>query len=67
RMPGYSLGDCYFSNERTVRMYATSGGKNILLIYTKGPKYGITPKDEEKFLLELENRVKISNESMRNE
>lgn len=67
RMPGYSLGDCYFSNEGTVRMYATSGGKNVLVIYTKGPKYGITPKDEEKFLLELENRVKISNESMKNE
>lgn len=57
RMPGFSLGDCYFSNEGTVKMYATSGGKNVLLIYTKGPKYGITPKDEEEFILELEKRI----------
>ncbi|MGC8942917.1 MAG: PH domain-containing protein [Caldisericia bacterium] len=58
RIPGYSLGDCYFSNEGTVRMYATSSGKNILLIYTKGPKNGITPKDEKEFILELEKKLK---------
>ncbi len=58
RMPGFSLGDCYFSNEGQIRMYATSGGKNILLIYTKGPKYGITPNEEKEFILELEKRVR---------
>ncbi len=58
RMPGFSLGDCYYSSEGTVRMYATSGGKDILLIKTKGIKYGITPEKIDDFILELEKRVK---------
>ncbi len=59
RMPGFSLGDCYYSDEgSTVRMYTTSGGKDILLIKTKGIKYGVTPEKIDDFILELEKRVK---------
>ncbi|MBC7194850.1 MAG: hypothetical protein H5U37_04260 [Caldisericia bacterium] len=61
RFPGFSIGDVYYSDEGRVRMYATSAGKNVLLLRTKsGIKYGITPNpdDEEKFIKELEKRVK---------
>lgn len=59
RMPGFSLGYCYFSFVGTVIMYATSSGKNVLLIYTKGPTYGITPKNEKEFIEELEKRINL--------
>lgn len=39
-------------------MYATSGGRNILLIKTKGIKNGVTPEKIDDFILELEKRVK---------
>lgn len=59
RMPEFSLGDCYYSDEgSTVRMYTTSGGKDILLIKTKGIKYGVTPEKIDDFILELEKKVK---------
>lgn len=35
RMPGIALFNCYFANEGKVRMFATSMGSKVLLIYTK--------------------------------
>ncbi len=61
RFPGFSIGDVYYSDEGTVRMYATSAGSNVLLLRTKsGIKFGITPNpdEKEKFILELEKRVR---------
>ncbi len=57
RLPGISLFNCLFSNEGKVRMYATSMGSKVLLIYTNKRKYGITPQNEEEFIQELKKRV----------
>jgi len=57
RMPGLVLFNVIYSDEGKVRMYATTAGSNVLLIYTKKRKYGITPQNEESFILELEKRV----------
>lgn len=58
RLPGISLFNCLFSNEGKVRMYGTSMGSKVLLIYTNKRKYGITPQNESEFVEELEKRVK---------
>lgn len=58
RMPGIALFNCYFANEGKVRMFATSMGSKVLLVYTKKRKYGLTPQNEEEFVKELERRVK---------
>jgi len=67
RFPGFALRNVLYSDLGIVRMYSTSSLKNVLIIYTKDRKYGISPKDEEKFLLELENRINISKEVNKNE
>lgn len=59
RLPGFSLGNVYYSDEGLVKMYATSAGRNVLLIRTKVGKYGITPapEDYDRFIEELKRRV----------
>jgi len=55
-LPGISLFDRFYSNEGKVRMYGTSMESKVLLIYTNKRKYGITPQNEESFILELEKK-----------
>mgnify|MGYP003590176384 CR=1 FL=1 len=61
RIPGYALFNIPYSYRGKIRMYFTVALKNILLIKTNdGKQYGITPKDEEKFLEELNARIKAN-------
>ncbi|MBC7194940.1 MAG: hypothetical protein H5U37_04720 [Caldisericia bacterium] len=57
-LSGISLFDRFYSNEGKVRMYGTSMGSKVLLIYTNKRKYGITPQNESEFVEELDKRVK---------
>ncbi len=58
KLPGYTIGKVYYADRGNIRMCATSMCKNIILIKTNKSIYGITPKDEEKFIQVLKERSK---------
>jgi hypothetical protein len=58
KLPGYAIGRIYYADRGDVRMCSTSMCKDITLIKTQGPLYGITPRDEEKFIEALKERMK---------
>ncbi len=58
KLPGYALFKIYYADRGHVRMCATRVLKGILLIKTvKGELYGITPRDEERFMEELRKKL----------
>ncbi len=58
KLPGYAIGKIYYADRGFVKMCATSMCKNILLIKTEKGCFGITPKDEERFIELLKSRLK---------
>jgi len=57
KLPGYAIGNVYYADRGYVRMCATSMCKNILLIKTDKSLYGVTPKDEERFVRSLKGKL----------
>lgn len=57
KLPGYTIGKVYYSDRGDVRMCATSMCKNIILIETEESRYGVTPKEEEAFMLSLKEKT----------
>lgn len=56
--PGYALFHVYFTNEDYVWMCATRALSDVTVIKTKdSKKYGVTPRDENKFIRELEQHL----------
>jgi hypothetical protein len=60
RWPGFALGDCYYGDRGTVRMYSTRMCSDIILIETVTRLYGISPRDEDLFITELKKRIENS-------
>ena len=56
-MPGYAMGKVYYKHEGDVRVCATSMCTNIILIETEDSQYGVTPKEEEGFMLGLKEKT----------
>ncbi|MDQ7793809.1 MAG: PH domain-containing protein [bacterium] len=57
RGPGYALFRVPYADVGTVTMCATRSLKDIILITTGRGKFGITPLEEDDFLLELTRRL----------
>lgn len=58
KLPGYTIGRVYYKNRGDVRMCATGMCKSITLIETYDTVYGVTPRDERKFVESLQDRMK---------
>jgi len=57
-VPGYALFHVYFTNEDYVWMCATRASSDVTIVKTKdGKKYGITPKNENDLVRELEQHT----------
>lgn len=57
KLPGYTIGKVYYADRGYVRMCATSMCKNILLIKTDKSLFGVTPKEETKFIQVLKGKL----------
>ena len=51
------MGKVYYKHEGDVRVCATSMCTNIILIETEDSQYGVTPKEEEGFMLGLKEKT----------
>lgn len=58
KLPGYTVGKVYYTDRGNVRMCATGMCRNIILIKTDKALFGVTPKDEERFIQVLKARTK---------
>lgn len=58
RFPGLALYSAPYVEIGSVRMCATAASTGILLIETESAKYGLTPANEEEFVMELQNRMR---------
>jgi hypothetical protein len=57
RFPGIALFTVPYSDVGNVKMCATAALNNILLIETEKEKYGLTPADEEAFVVALRSQM----------
>lgn len=57
RFPGLALFSVSYPEVGVVKMCATSSSNGILLIETTTATYGLTPADEDTFVLELRNQM----------
>ena len=57
KLPGYTLFKIYYADRGYIKMYATSMLKEIILIETVGQIYGITPKDEQKLIEMIKDKI----------
>ncbi len=57
-LPGFALARANYAGRGSVQMVATRWTKNILLIETESEIYGITPKEQQAFLVALTERLK---------
>ena len=58
RFPGIALFKVPYADVGMVKMCATAALNNILLIETEKEKYGLTPADEEAFVVALQTQMK---------
>jgi hypothetical protein len=58
KLPGYTIGKVYYADRGNVRMCATGMCKNIILIKTDEGLFGLTPRDETRFILSLKARLR---------
>ena len=58
RFPGIALFTVPYADVGNVKMCATAALNNILLIETEKEKYGLTPADEEAFVVALQTQIK---------
>ena len=57
RFPGLAIFGVPYLEIGTVKMCATAASSGILLIETESARYGLTPADEEEFVVELRKRM----------
>jgi hypothetical protein len=58
RFPGLALFGVPYPEIGNVRMCATAASTGILLIETESAKYGLTPANEQEFVVELQQRMR---------
>jgi hypothetical protein len=58
RFPGLALFSVPYLEIGSVRMCATAASTGILLIETESAKYGLTPANEQEFVVELQQRMR---------
>jgi hypothetical protein len=54
RLPGFAMFGVHYADQGIVQMCATRSLEQIILIVTPKRKYGITPRDEDAFLAQLQ-------------
>lgn len=59
KLPGYCIFRIKYTDEDWVRMYSRAMLRNIIIIETDKEKYGITPREEEEFLVEISEKTGI--------
>ncbi len=58
RFPGLAIFNVPYPEVGTVKMCATAASQGILLIETASAKYGLTPADEQRFVMELQEQMR---------